>query len=211
MSIYPPGFEDKRQVALDAHVAKQLGISVDVLDDHPYRIEPNIGDDGTEYSWHVFWEDDVPEGVVVHGAPGSQWSDIAVGHFDDDNAEDQGDLEVDEGEGDVPAWFEELQAQDNFEIDPVLLKRWKDLPPEQMIPLQLPRLAVDTLFDVIGSSFTTQQHLALFMVFQSNNDYAKADEAMRQWMTKLTISDRQIRLLRRVLMRQTVGELPDVD
>lgn len=67
----------------DEHVAQQLGISVEVLDGHPYEIEENSGDsadnEGVVYSWRVLWADVPPKGVAAHGKEGWYWSDIQAG------------------------------------------------------------------------------------------------------------------------------------
>lgn len=67
----------------DEHVARHLGISIEVLGDHPYEIEENSGDsadnEGVVYGWRVLWDDLPPEGVAVHGEEGSYWSDIQAG------------------------------------------------------------------------------------------------------------------------------------
>lgn len=74
-------FEDAQERRLDEHVAQQLGISIELLNEHPYQIEEDTGDsadnEGVIYGWRVVWDDTPPEGVAVGGAEGSQWSDIS--------------------------------------------------------------------------------------------------------------------------------------
>jgi hypothetical protein len=74
--------EEVHERRLNEHVAQQLGISIEILDEHPYQIEEVSGDnadnEGVVYGWRVMWDDVPPEGIAVHGAEGSQWSDISA-------------------------------------------------------------------------------------------------------------------------------------
>lgn len=75
--------EQTQELRLNQHIARELGISLDVLEDHPYRLDENSSDDGVVYSWRIFWHKSPPAGVTAHGAEGSQWSDISEMHEPD--------------------------------------------------------------------------------------------------------------------------------
>ena len=77
-------FEEAQERRLHEYVARQLGVTVEVLDDYPYQIDENVSDDGIVYGWRVQWDEAAPPGVTAHGAQGGQWSDIAVDHDDPD-------------------------------------------------------------------------------------------------------------------------------
>ncbi len=74
--------EEAQERQRHEYVARELGISADVLDEHDWELEENSGDaadnEGVVYGWRVLWKGTPPEGVTVQGAEGSQWSDIAV-------------------------------------------------------------------------------------------------------------------------------------
>lgn len=61
------------------YVASQLGISSEVLDDHPFQVDEHTSDDGVVYSWRILWDQTAPEGIAVQGTFGSFWSDIQLG------------------------------------------------------------------------------------------------------------------------------------
>jgi hypothetical protein len=57
------------------HIAKQLGISHDVLDLHMYRIiDAGLGFDPPR--WRILWDGDAPEGVRTMGEGDHRWSEI---------------------------------------------------------------------------------------------------------------------------------------
>lgn len=64
--------EELQEQRIHEHVARELGVSVEVLFDYPYEIEATSL--GTV--WRVNWDQDVPAGVAAHGAAGTRWSDI---------------------------------------------------------------------------------------------------------------------------------------
>lgn len=70
--------EDAMERRRDEYVAAQLGVPIEILADHPYQIAENASDDGLIYSWQILWDDTAPDGVTVHGSPGSRWSDLQV-------------------------------------------------------------------------------------------------------------------------------------
>lgn len=76
-------YEEAQERRLHAHIARELGVTPEVLDNHPYQLDANESDDGVTYSWRVEWDDVPPPGVDVHGAPGSQWSNISEMHEPD--------------------------------------------------------------------------------------------------------------------------------
>ncbi len=64
--------EEAQEQRLREHVARELGISVEILDEHPYEIAAaNHG-----IVWRITWDDTAPPGAEAHGAIGTQWSDI---------------------------------------------------------------------------------------------------------------------------------------
>lgn len=65
------------QRRLDRYVATSLGISTELLDQHPYELDEESGTPSTGFQWRIVWEDAPPPGVSVNGSPGSLWSDIA--------------------------------------------------------------------------------------------------------------------------------------
>ncbi|WP_428670528.1 hypothetical protein [Reyranella sp.] len=57
----------------DEHVARELGISVETLNDHDYEVEEaNHG-----IVWRINWQGAAPPGVKTYGSIGGQYSDIA--------------------------------------------------------------------------------------------------------------------------------------
>jgi hypothetical protein len=64
--------EDLQEQRIHEHVARELGVSVEVLFDYPYEIEATSL--GTV--WRVSWDQDVPAGVAAHGVAGTRWFDI---------------------------------------------------------------------------------------------------------------------------------------
>ncbi|NBW07265.1 MAG: hypothetical protein EBR82_04490 [Caulobacteraceae bacterium] len=71
--------EEAMERRQDEYIARQLGVSVEVLDDHPFQIDENASDDGLVYSWRILWDDRAPEGVPVHGHTGYLWSEVEPG------------------------------------------------------------------------------------------------------------------------------------
>jgi hypothetical protein len=64
--------EEAQEQKLHEHVARELGISVETLDEYTYETdEANYG-----IVWRITWKDTVPPGVEAHGAVGTQWTDI---------------------------------------------------------------------------------------------------------------------------------------
>lgn len=63
--------EEEQEQKRDEYVAQELGISVDVLQEHDFEIEEDFT------IWRVKWRGTPPLGVEVHGAEGTQWSNIA--------------------------------------------------------------------------------------------------------------------------------------
>lgn len=60
----------------DECIARQLGVSVEVLDEYPFQIDEHSSDDGVVYGWRILWEAAAPEGVEIHGPRGSLWSEV---------------------------------------------------------------------------------------------------------------------------------------
>ena len=55
------------------YVARALGITIDLLDCHPYRMDEEHCSGTT---WRVLWSDAPPDEVEVRGEPGALWTDI---------------------------------------------------------------------------------------------------------------------------------------
>lgn len=61
----------------DAHIANELGVTLDALDLHPFRlIDAGLGHDLPR--WRILWIMGAPEGVIVHGSGDHRWSEIAA-------------------------------------------------------------------------------------------------------------------------------------
>ncbi len=58
---------ESNRAELDCHVAQQLGISTDDLDDHPYELDEHASDDGVLYGWAIRWEGTAPPGIEPVG------------------------------------------------------------------------------------------------------------------------------------------------
>ena len=69
-------YEDMMERRQHEYVARELGITIEVLDGHPYQIEENASDDDVVYGWRVLWDETAPPDVDAHGAPGSLWTNI---------------------------------------------------------------------------------------------------------------------------------------
>lgn len=73
-------FDDARERERDEHVAREVGVSVDALVDHPYDLD----EAGGGIAWRVIWQEGPPEGVVASGSAGSEWTEIHPLHEPDE-------------------------------------------------------------------------------------------------------------------------------
>lgn len=64
--------DDVRERRRHEHIARELQITPEVLDNYPYELDaPDPG-----IAWHVLWKGDAPPGVGTKGAKGSIWSEV---------------------------------------------------------------------------------------------------------------------------------------
>jgi hypothetical protein len=68
--------DDARERRRHEHVARELRITTEILDNYPYEVDA----DERGMIWRVLWTGTAPPAVTTNGAKGSLWSEIHPHH-----------------------------------------------------------------------------------------------------------------------------------
>ena len=75
--------EDAQERRFHEHVARELNVHVELLDDFPFEVSEHATSDGAPICLRLLWDLAPPPGVKASGPEGAQWSDINFMHEPD--------------------------------------------------------------------------------------------------------------------------------